>query len=152
MSINIEAGRYTIHVLNDAAGTISARPLNMTYKIPQQRLRLRGYRVHIDTAANALASGVLYIDLTDSSGSTILSYNHMIDNNPNTILFGLPLDNAIITNRDSLDKVLFMSKPGDINLKLTVYKITTATQVVSLEANLMSIYLDFETETGAIAF
>ncbi len=150
MSINLEAGRYTIHVNNDAAGTINARDINMTYKIPQQRLRLRGYRIHLEAAADALASGVLYIDITNSAGKTILSSNHLIDNTPNTLYFSLPLDNAIITNKDSLDKVLYMSRFANEDLKLTVFKITGAANTVALETKLLSIYLDFESESGAL--
>ena len=152
MSINLEAGRYTIFVNNDVAGTIDRRALNMQYEIPQQRLRLRGYRVETGATdgADSLASKCLWIDITNSSGSSLLSSNHLIDSNPNTLFFSLALDNAKVTNRDSLNKVLYMSKKGDSDLKLSVYKMTGVNNTVELETKLISIYLDFETEQGSL--
>ena len=145
---NLEAGRYSIDLINNEAGTIENRVVNMSYAIPQQRLRLRGYRVEFDTQANALAAGVLYFDITDSNNKSILSYNHLIDNNSNRLLFSLPLDNAVVTNKDSLNKVLYLSSKVDSILKVSVYNNTFTG--FALDSNIVRFYVDFETELGSL--
>ncbi len=150
MSITEDNGRFSILVNNGAAGTISERAVSISYKVPKQVLRLKGYRVRMDTANDALASGILGIDITTSSGSSIISSNHMITNIQNRPIYPLALDNAIITNRDGLEKILFMSRDAEEDLKITVYKITGSTNTVALEDKILSLYLDFETEIGGL--
>ena len=146
---NQEAGRFTIDIKLTSANFIERKALNMSYVIPKQILRLRGMRVRMETDGDARDAGVLYVDIQKDNGQTLLSYNHLIDNNPNTVLYSLPLQNAIVTESHGLDKVLYLSDNTSLNLYVSVY-VKDSSGVFTLTDKIVELYMDFETVSGSL--
>lgn len=157
--MNREAGRYSIDYKGNNGGTIFNLPRFMGKSLPKQILRLRGYRVLFggtdapDALANALAAGVLFFDIRDSSGVSIFSEDHLIDSIPGRLYFSVSLDANYVTNRDSLNKVCYLKTDLPDTIYISIYVKTESgtplSPTVSLAGNIKEFYLDFETETGA---
>lgn len=163
--MNREAGRYTIDYKSstDAGNTVLLVPRFMGKSLPKQILRLRGYRVRFggtgadaaavsaDALANALNAGVLFIDIRDSSGTSIFSEDHLIDSVPGRLYFSISLDANYVTNRDSLNKVCYLKTDLPDTLFISVYTKTESDNapIMALAVSIKELYLDFETETGS---
>lgn len=163
--MNREAGRYSIDYKGNDGGTIFNLPRFMGKSLPKQILRLRGYRIRFsgvgadaaaiaaDALVNALAAGVLFFDIRDSSGVSIFSEDHLIDSIPGRLYFSVSLDANYVTNRDSLNKVCYLKTDLPDTIYISIYVKTESgtplSPTVSLAGNIKEFYLDFETETGA---
>ena len=77
--------------------------LSITYNIPIQTIYLRGYRIEMSSAANALSEKVLYLELP------IYQSSKMIDNNPGVTLLPILLDNTAVSHTFGMDLPITMS-------------------------------------------
>lgn len=154
--MNTEAGRYTIDIKNLSGGAVAINnyEVDLGLRLPKQIMRLRGYRVAVhgddsdDAIANAVAIGVVYVKITDSNGTSVFSKYHLIDNNVNTLYFSLALDEKAVTNRDSLNKVCYLSMTLPEKIYVSAYMKTGDDQPMTIASNVTQLYLDFETQTG----
>jgi hypothetical protein len=131
MSIDYSPGILTL------TSASSSSVLNIELNIPSQVLHLRGYRVEYDTAANALADRIIYVELP------FLSRNQIIDNNIGRVYLPIQLDNAVVTLRDGLDLQILMTESLPERFHMNVYDSS-----FNLVTNMAHISLTFGLERG----
>jgi hypothetical protein len=83
--------------------TTNTTKFNISLDIPKQVLILQSVRVEYDTAAHALAAGVIYVEFP------WLSANQLIDGNPNHVYLPIFLDNAVVTLQQTLQLPVYMT-------------------------------------------
>lgn len=129
------AGLLTLHTTSN--DTI----MNITYDIPIQVLRLRAYRIQIDSAANALSKKLLYLELP------IYNVSKLIDGNQGYTLLPILLDNAAVTLRDGLDKPINMGSQLHPSFRMRILE-DSGTSGFTPAENLESATFQFEMEQG----
>ena len=82
----------------------NVKEMNIALDIPAQTIYLRGYRIEMGSAANALTEKILYLDIPN-----IYNGNKMLDNNLNMTYLPIMLDNAAVTHTYSMDIPISMS-------------------------------------------
>lgn len=120
--------------------TTASSVLNTELNIPSQVLRLRGYRIQYDSAANALADKVIYVELP------FISRNQIIDNNVGHIYLPIQLDNAIVTLRDGLDLPILMTESLPERFTMNIRQGPSG--AFALVTNMVHVSLTFGLEKG----
>ena len=110
---------------------------NISLDMPIQVLRLKSYRVEMSSAANALSTRIIYVDLPFLNG------NKVLDTNPGHTFFPLLLDNAAVTLRTGLNVPISMNT----HLPQT-FEVRYLNPSFGLVANLVSVSMIFESELG----
>jgi len=118
---------------------------NIALDIPAQTLILRSYRVQMDSATNALAKRVIYVDLP------IVSRNQVLDNNVGHVYLPLSLENAEVTLQSSLELPIYMTDHLSERFTMNLWEVNWATGVFSPLANLVHVTLNFELSIGHLA-
>ena len=129
---DLGTGTFTIDT------TTNTKTCNISFKIPQQTIYLRGVRVEFDTAAHALATRIVYIDLP------FFSQRFMIDTNPSYTYLPVLLDNAVVTVHWGQDVPITLN--DTINERFEMRVLGTDFLPV---ANLVSCSLQFSLSTGS---
>ena len=113
--------------------------VNISLRIPQQVIYLRSYRVEFDTAAHALASQILYVDLPFLSG------NQLLDTNPGRTLLPILLDNAIVSFAYGKDIPVYLSSNIPQTFPVKLYDSS-----FNLVSNLVRCSLVFSLQKGSL--
>lgn len=104
--------------INDTEGTFmidcigSTKECDISEKIPIQTMYLRSYRVQFNSAIDALANGVIYVDMP------CFSSKQMLDTNPDHTNLPILVDNAIVTHAFGKHVPIYMSKVLDQKFKI----------------------------------
>lgn len=96
--------------------TTATTEMNITNDIPTQVLFLRGYRFEFNSAATALAYGVVYIKFTPD----ILNGNKTIDNNVGQVSLPIMLDNLAVTHTYGMDIPIPMTNHLNQRFTMTI--------------------------------
>lgn len=83
--------------INGYTNTVNGAKIAIGTRIPAQVVRLKGYKVVMDSAANALTQGEVYIQVP------WLGSSNLIDGRTFAYQLPLMLDNAAVTIRTGLD-------------------------------------------------
>ncbi len=126
-------GLFTI-VVNE-----NSQVVNVHNQIPRQVMMLKRVRVEMDSAADALTAGVIYVSLP------FLASNQLVDGNVGYFTLPLVLDNAAVTSY-SCDLPLYMSGHVHDQFEVQVYDSTFA-----LLANMVSVTLQMSFNYSHIA-
>lgn len=116
------------------------KEMNIALDIPAQTIYLRGYRVEMDSAATALATKILYLEIPN-----IYNINKMIDNNVGYVFLPIMLDNAAVTNIHGMDIPVSMAHHLPERFTIRILD-STFTPV----ANLVSAAFQFYLESGRL--
>lgn len=117
--------------------TTNSEVVDITNDIPTQTLYLRGYRIELSSAANALTEKVLYLGFEPS----IYNGNKMIDNNVGQVYLPLMLDNAAVTHTYGMDIPIPMGVHLPQKFKLTLYN-GSFTPVANLVSASVQLYME----------
>jgi hypothetical protein len=120
--------------------TTNTKVMNISLDIPIQTIRFKSYRVQFDTAANALAAKVLYVELPFISG------NQVLDNNLGFVYLPIPVDNAVVTLETSIDLPILLTE--HIPQSFTMNIRDGPGSSFALASNLVHITLQFELFKG----
>lgn len=117
--------------------TTNVKDFNIALSIPQQTIVLKGYRVQMSSAATALSTRLLYIDLPFFSG------NQMLDANLSRVYLPIALDNAIVTNQYGIDLPVYLD--GFIPEKFQMRVLDSS---FAVSADMVSVTLQFALSYG----
>ena len=97
--------------------TSNTQVLDITNDIPLQTIFLRGYRIELSSAANALAEKVLYLGFEPN----IFNGDKMMDTNKYQVKLPIMLDNAAVTHTYSMNIPVPMTAHIPMNFRATLY-------------------------------
>lgn len=83
--------------INGYVNTVNGARIFIGTRIPAQTIRLKGYKVQMDSAPNALAQGEVYLQVP------WLGSSNLIDGRSFAYQLPLVLDNAVVTIQSGLD-------------------------------------------------
>ena len=115
----------------------NTKTMNISFSIPEQTMYLRGFRIEMSSAANALAARIAYIDLP------FFSSQQMVDGNVGYTYLPILLDNAACTTHWGMSLPIYLN--GDIPPTFTMRVLGTDFLPI---ANLVSVTLQFEMDLG----
>jgi hypothetical protein len=126
----------TLTIITDA----NVKDINLALEIPAQTIYLRGYRIEMASAANALTEKVLYLDIP-----RIFNINKMLDGNVGQVYLPIFLDNAAVTHTFGMD--IPVSMAHHLSEKFTLRILDSSFQPVS---NLVSAGFMFYLSEGRL--